>query len=1100
MSELIGAFRSEVESVAPDLQTCYGELVKASLRPEGVALPLEEYAGHVGRIRDTAQLLGLLGLVAACDVVNESLIATAALPDPNWAALQPFFDGWAPLTIAYLGATANAGLCERLAAHIAGSPIMMDSSGKGDLIAMLLAVPTLDSAMTADEGPARPTVATDADVSIEIPADVDQSVFDGLMQDAPGHAAELSELIGKIATGTGTTADLVHAKRIAHTFKGSAHIVGIKGLAHIAHHTEDILEFFEREQTAVPPAIAEVLLNVAACLEQMTSSLLGEDDAPTDARDVLQSVLDWANRIDRGELDELESADEESGSAHPTEPLHPEARIASGAPLEPADFIEASADASVKNLAEVVPEFEITALLDEAPQIGTTQTAQAPQASDGAPFELTALLDEPVSMPPSSGEAPPIDDAPQINVEAPQTSAEAPSDFDLDQLLSDVGTETPERAPARPVKPAAPAAATKPTRKAPATAEAAPASTPQAEAGGSALVAQQALRVPVATVDELFRLTSELAIKIGQLQALLKNATNHSRQLLNQNLAVQKRIFELENLVDVRGLTAMRTRGDKARVGGFDPLEMDQYNELHSVSRALSEETSDVRGMSALLEEDLAKLTAVYLQHDRIRKDLQYLTTTTRMAPVKSMLPRLTRNIRQTCQATGKKAELEIEGGDTLLDGEVLSKLADPLLHLLRNAVDHGVESAQERGPLGKPEVARILLSFTRHGQSVVVRCSDDGRGLDFAAIRSKAIERGLLKADRVADERELARMILLPGFSTRDRVSEISGRGVGLDVVHDRILTLKGTIDIRSNGSGLGTTVEMRIPASLVSVHALLVRAGTQLFALPTHTIDQAFAPESGEFLDVAGESHFKHRDRLYPTKPLASLCGVRQVKDQITAMEDHSVVLVRGDDRTYAILVESIVDGRDLITKDMGRFVRRVRGVAGVAILGDGAIAPLLDVPEMLRSPAAFQRNAQAGELAAVAEQTRVLVVDDSLGVRRSLMQLIGDSGLDCQSANDGVEAVQAIEKFRPHLVITDLEMPNMNGLELTAHLRKQADTRNLPIIMITSRSQSKHRELAEKSGVTVYLTKPYGDVELMAHIGKLVEGRADELKSAA
>ncbi|MFN0305346.1 MAG: response regulator [Burkholderiales bacterium] len=1095
MSELIGAFRSEVESVAPDLQRSYAELVQASVTPEGIAQPLEEYAGHVGRIRDTAQLLGLLGLVAAGDIINESLIATAALPDANWAAVQPFFDGWPALTIAYLGATTDIGMCESLASHIAGAPVTMDSSGKGDLVEMLLAVPTLDSAMTADEGPARPTIATDADVSIEIPADVDQSVFDGLMEDAPGQAAELSELIGKIATGAATTADLIHAKRIAHTFKGSAHIVGIKGLAHIAHHTEDILEFFEREQTAVPPAIAEVLLNVAACLEQMTSSLLGEDEAPTDARDVLQSVLDWANRIDRGELDELAPVDGEGANAHPTEPLHPEARISSGSISEFAD----ATNAPVENLAESVPEFELSALLEEPLQVGATQTTQ----TDGeAPFELSQLLDEPVPTPAPQWS----DGGQQISAEAPHTNAETPSDFDLNQLLSEVGTETPPQAPTPtlPVKMEVTAVPPKTMRKAPVPApsmhEATPASTSQADATGSSLVAQQALRVPVATVDELFRLTSELAIKIGQLQALLKNATHHSRQLLTQNLAVQKRIFELENLVDVRGLAAMRTRGDQTRIGGFDPLEMDQYNELHSVSRALAEETSDVRGMSALLGDDLAKLTAVYLQHDRIRKDLQHITTSTRMAPVKSMLPRLTRNIRQTCQATGKKAELELEGGEALLDGDVLSKLADPLLHLLRNAVDHGVEPTPERAPLGKPEVARILLSFTRQGQSVVVRCSDDGRGLDFAAIRSKAIERGLLKADRMIDERELARMILLPGFSTRDRVSEISGRGVGLDVVHDRILTLKGTIDIRSNGSGLGTTVEMRIPASLVAVHALLVRAGGQLFALPTHTIDQAFAPESGEFLDVAGESHFKSRDRLYPTKPLASLCGVRQVKDQITAMEDHSVVLVRGDDRTYAILVESIVDGRDLITKDMGRFVRRVRGVAGVAILGDGAIAPLLDVPEMLRSPAAFERNAPSGELAAVAEQTRILVVDDSLGVRRSLMQLIGDSGLDCQSANDGVEAVQAIEKFRPHLVVTDLEMPNMNGLELTAHLRKQAETRRLPVIMITSRSQAKHRELAEKSGVTVYLTKPYSDVELMAHIGKLVEGRADELKSAA
>ncbi|MSQ20557.1 MAG: hybrid sensor histidine kinase/response regulator [Betaproteobacteria bacterium] len=368
------------------------------------------------------------------------------------------------------------------------------------------------------------------------------------------------------------------------------------------------------------------------------------------------------------------------------------------------------------------------------------------------------------------------------------------------------------------------------------------------------------------------------------------------------------------------------------------------------------------------------------------------------------------------------------------------------------------------------------------------------------AAIRAKAIQRGLIRADRTLEERELARLILLPGFSTKDRVSEISGRGVGLDVVHDRVQSLKGTIEIRSTGSGQGATFETRIPASLVSVHALLVLASGQQYALPTHTIEQAFAPEAGEYVKIAGEMHFKYRERLYPMRKLAELGGIGRANDKQLELANYSVVLVRADEKTEAVLVESIVDGCDLITKDMGKFVRRVQGVAGVAILGDGVVAPLLDIPEMLRSPAAAQGHAQAGASAAPVEQVRVLVVDDSLDVRRSLMQLIGDSGLECQSANDGVEAVQAIEKFRPHVVITDLEMPNMNGLELTAHLRKRADTKDLPIIMITSRSQAKHREMAEKSGVSVYLTKPYGDADLMAQIGNLIEGRANEIKSAA
>ncbi len=1060
MSELIAAFRSELESSAPNMQASFAGLVQTSGALDAAAPHLEEYAGHVSRVRDTAEMLGLLGLVAACDVINESLMVVSSSPDSNWAAMSPFFEAWPTRAIAYLRAPTDAGACERFAALLAGAPAPIDSSGKGNLIELLLAVPIPNASLSADEGPARPTVATDADVSLAIPEDVDQSVFDGLMQDAPGQAEELSALIGKVAAGTATPGDLIHAKRIAHTFKGSAHIVGIKGLAHIAHHTEDILEYFEREQTQVPPAIAVVLLSVAGCLEQMTSALLGEDEPPADARDVLQSVLDWANCIDRGEFDQWESVPSEP--ANTEDALSFEASIDTAPALQPTvQFDSASAPAD-----EAVPEFDLDQLLEQP-----LHASSAPAADD------------------------------------------VPSGFDLDQLLTDAGFETTPppavvkapkatRLAAPPVPTGQGAAPTRKVEHPTGNLETPEPTQPQsAESAGANLIAQQALRVPVKTVDELFRLTGELAIKIGQLQAFLRTATQHSRQLLAQNLTVQKRVFELENLVDVRGLAAMRTRGDKSRIGGFDPLEMDQYNELHAVTRSLAEETSDVRGLSASIEEDLAKLTAVYLQHDRIRKDLQYLTTSTRMAPVKSLLPRLIRNVKQTCQATGKKAELDVEGGDTLFDGDVLSKLADPLMHLLRNAVDHGVEPLRERGPLGKPEVARIRLSFTRQGQSVVVRCTDDGRGLDFAAIRAKAIERGLLQSDREPDERELARMILLSGFSTRDRVSEISGRGVGLDVVHNRVLSLKGTIEIRSPGSGQGTTFEMRIPASLVSVHALLVRAGRELFALPTHTIEQAFAPEAGEFVAVAGETHFKYRDRLYPTRALSELAGSPQAAEQPTAMNDYSVVLVRGDDRTIAILVEMIVDGRDLITKDMGRYVRGVRGVAGAAILGDGVIAPLLDVPEMLRARVSIGSAARPGAAAAKkVEQTRILVVDDSLGVRRSLMQLIGDSGLECQAANDGLEAVQSIDSFRPHLVITDLEMPNMNGLELTAHLRKRTDTRDLPIIMITSRSQAKHRAQAEQAGVSVYLTKPYADAELMGHVEQLVERRADELKSAA
>jgi chemosensory pili system protein ChpA (sensor histidine kinase/response regulator) len=594
------------------------------------------------------------------------------------------------------------------------------------------------------------------------------------------------------------------------------------------------------------------------------------------------------------------------------------------------------------------------------------------------------------------------------------------------------------------------------------------------------------MRVSVERIEELFRVSGEVSVHTAAMEARLKLLVDNSRQLLAQNLRVQKRLFELETLVDVRTLATMRARGTRTADAGFDALELDQYSELHSTSHALVEEAADARALSVKLEDEIAQMASLQAQQQRLNKDLQHLVIGTRMTEVGGLESRLQRNVRSTCQATGKQAQLVIEGGNTLIDADVLSRLAEPLLHLMRNAVDHGLEAPEVRTSLGKPAEGRIVLHFSRQGQQVVLRCQDDGRGLDLPAIRRRAIERGLVAEDRAMSDEEVARLVLLPGFSTRDLVSEVSGRGVGMDVVHEWVRTMNGSIRITTQ-PGRGCSFELRFAASLTTVQSLVVEVDGQRFALPSVHIEQAVPRGVGNFETIGDQLVFRHQDRVYPAHHLADATGLPRAADR--KLDDHDAVIVRVDDKARALAVEALLDARELLVKNPGRYMRHVRGVAGLSILGDGSVAVDLDLPQLLTAG-----TREVKRVAAKADDPRrelpgVLIVDDALSVRNSLRQLVQDAGYRVEAARDGIEAIEALRTFKPRAVLTDLEMPNMNGVELTAHLRGRDDMKDIPIIMITSRSQDKHRRMAQEAGVDTYLTKPYNDAELLETIRQAV-----------
>ncbi|HWI84174.1 hybrid sensor histidine kinase/response regulator [Ramlibacter sp.] len=929
LDELIAALAGEVEAAQPRLARSLDQL--AALEGEDPAFmdALEQYSGQAQRMGEASELAGFPGLQAVCNHVLENMLVIPMLPPDERGPLVEFLRGWPPLIVQYLRNVGDPSAAAGLVDHLVRAPYPLEEDQSLKVMHMLGAMP---QQAQPEPQPARPVLATAQDVALVMPEDVDQKLLEGFLHEAPQQARYLVDLARNMVSGQGDSSDLVAARRVAHTLKGSGAIIGLRGLASLGHHFEDILDHFERAGGQVAKPAADALLDAAYCLEQMVGHVAGADDYPDQAQAVLQRVLDLANRIDRGES--------------------------------------------------------------------------------------------------------------------------------LEVVLERV-------APAEDAEPAAGAVA-------------APVSRPGARVASPTASPTAALRVTVERVDELFRLAGEVSVHSAAMEAHIKLLQDRSRELLGQNLRVQKRLFELETLVDAPRRARAR---HGARVPGhvvFDPLEMDQFSELHGTAHALMEEAADARALAQRLEEGIAGLGGVQLRQQRLAKDLQHLVIGTRMTAVGGIESRLQRNVRSTCQATGKQAQLVLEGGDTQVDSDLLNRLTDPLLHLLRNAVDHGLEFPDERAALGKDPAGRITLAFARQGQQVVLRCGDDGRGLDLPAIRQRAVDRGLVAADQVLSDEEVSRLILLPGFSTSQAVSEVSGRGIGLDVVREWAAGIGGTVRIES-APGRGCTVELRFAASLSTIQSLVVEASGQRFALASQHIEQAVPRGAGRFEPVGEGLAYRHGQRVLRAVRLAQACGLPLDADKPWAHYD--AVIVRVDAETMALAVDRLVDSRELLVKSPGRYARHIRGVVGLSVLGDGGVAVNLDLAQLLAGGAAQRAApAPAGIAAPQKALPGVLIVDDALSVRNTLVQLVQDAGFRAEAARDGVDAIDAMRLFRPDVVLTDLEMPNMNGIELTTHIRSRDDLKGLPVIMITSRSQEKHRRLATEAGVDSYITKPYNDGELL------------------
>jgi len=599
-------------------------------------------------------------------------------------------------------------------------------------------------------------------------------------------------------------------------------------------------------------------------------------------------------------------------------------------------------------------------------------------------------------------------------------------------------------------------------------------------------------RIDANLVDELLRLASEAMVLNGQLQDRLKRTVRQMRALHAQNSTLQQLVWDLEQLVDVRGVTSPLLQ--RMAQGEFDPLEMEQYNELHTVNRRLLEAVADAREMGQEMDASLVTLDGLLTEQRRVQQDNETTIMRLRMVPIKTVAQRLQRGVRQACRLTGKEAELVLGGAETLMDSNVLNSMIDPLMHLLRNAVDHGIERPEDREMLGKPRVGTIALDFVREGNTIVMRCHDDGSGLHYDAIRQTAIERGLIDANQLLSEEELSRLILQPGFSTHTQTTQVSGRGIGMDAVYSRVQELKGSLHFTSEANK-GCLVELRLPVSLMSTHGLLVRVSKQVFAISSLGVEQILYPGAGILMQVGHATMYQIGEDIYATTTLEALLNLAPEQSH-EPEEPCPALLVRQDTgRSRIVFVPELIGSLTLVVKNLGRYIPTIKGMIGATILGDGSVTPVLDLPDLLRRPTQARAGLVMHEQAApvVAHTAPVaLVVDDSLSARRALAEFVRDLGFEVQTAGDGLEAVALLERTVPDILLIDLEMPRMNGLELTAHVRSRSATRHLPVLMVTSRSTEKHRHSAMQAGVNVYLVKPFAEDELAMHIQRLTAQR--------
>jgi two-component system chemotaxis sensor kinase CheA len=564
---------------------------------------------------------------------------------------------------------------------------------------------------------------------------------------------------------------------------------------------------------------------------------------------------------------------------------------------------------------------------------------------------------------------------------------------------------------------------------------------------------RQTVRVRVDRLDRLINLTGELVVGHQVLTSHL-NTLQMLRSLLQQQ----------ENMT--------RALDSELQLLRFSASQRQSLD--HNIGQLVDKGAQTIW----LLEQQLERITAHTYQQSFLLGDLEQEVMASRLLPIATVFTHLPRAVRDLTQATGKEVDLEVHGEATEVDRKVLETLSDPLLHLVRNAVDHGIEPPDERVAHSKPRTGQIRVWAEANGGEVRVCISDDGRGMNPQKLRNSAVSKGLVSAEEVAllSDQEALELIFLPGFTTTQLITDISGRGVGMDVVRSSISDLGGSILIGS-APGRGTQITLLLPLTLVTTRVVLIRSAAQIFALPASGCRGIAWIYPDQIRTIEGHATVEHEGRTLPLVQMAGLLGVERTSLFQNGRRAPAVILGSGQ-RSWGLLIDQLLDEREAVVKPLGPLFEAQRHYSGAIQLGDGNLILLLNpmaLAQIVRGLTLHEPNVVAS---AASRTYHLLVTDDSFTTRELIRSILQSAGYRVTVAVDGLDALEKLRTESFDLVVSDVEMPRINGFELTTRIRQELGLNELPVIIMTSLASDAHRRQGLEAGAQAYIIKSQFD----------------------
>ncbi len=955
---------------------------------------------------------------------------------------------------------------------------------------------------------------SDDEISLELEDDSENEVDPEIVEIALEEAEEILErtqiLLEEWKQNPSNTENVAVLQRELHTLKGSSRMAGITALGDFSHHLEDIYEAISEGKAVASSQLIDLCIESQDLLQDMVEACLESKDLP-DATNLIA-------KIDASVSGEVEEAEEELARFIPVD-LDDDGEEILDIFMEEAREILDSLDETIIQWKADTGNKEHVALmqrnlhtlkggarLSELNLLGDLShhletiyegVVEGRRAVEDPLFQLSldardafsALINE---IDEHRRMTPPQEFIALLEKEIGETivinypEAEVDSTENIEEPIAAV-EETPKEEkikghdldlpPLDQAMPFVPIASQQ------------PAPVVKKKAAKTKNTGEQ-VKIGADTLEDLVNLAGESSILRSRMEQQV-NTLRYNLDEMNSTidrLRSQLRAMEIET--DAQIQYRQEVVGPDAEE--FDPLEMDRYSRQQELTRGLSESSNDLLNLQDNFDHLTSETEVLLLQQGRINTELQERLIDTRMIPFDSLVPRLQRMVRQIGKELDKTVEISIHA-DGEMDRTVLEKMISPIEHMLRNAIDHGIESPDVREKQGKKKQGRIKIRLTREGAQVVISISDDGAGIDLEAVREKALEREIISSEKELSDKELIKLIFSAGFSTAEKVTQISGRGVGMDVVFNQIKQLGGYVDVESV-VGEGSQFIVRLPFTVSVNNALMVTVKDEPYAVPLTNIEGivTVSPYELEELYKLDKPVYEYAGISYELNYLGTLLEHEKTADFEGIIKSVPVLLLHGVDRPVAVQLDGLIGSREVVVKSLGAQLSSIGGLSGATILGDGSVVLILDIPSLWRRLLASDGE-ELVETETLYEEDyvpTVMVVDDSITVRKVTTRLLERNHFNVITAKDGVDAASQLQEVHPDIILLDIEMPKMDGFELASIIRSESDLKDIPIIMITSRTGEKHKERAMSLGVNDYMGKPFGEAKLLSRIGALID----------